>query len=187
MDSVGLVELGLRGDAVEKERIEQRAIAVGEVGVDSVKGRRVFPAEIGRRPHSGQQHRKPALGKTGHQVVQRLPGDRRVDAAQRVVGAKLDDHGVGIGADRPVEPGKPVAGGVPGNATIDDDNIVAAGLKGALQPGREGGFGIEAVAGGQAVAESDDPDRLRRYRRRRKKRKRQDDVKRLDRHGNSTI
>ena len=89
-----------------------------------------------------------------------LAGDRRVEAAQHVVGAELHDHPVGAVGHGPVEPVEPAGGGVAGDARIGDLHLVALGLQGPLQHGREGGLLRQAVAGAQAVAEGHEADRL---------------------------
>ena len=57
-------------------------------------------------------------------------GDGGVDAAQRVVGAELDDDDVGLGGNGPFEPRQPVGGGVARHAGIDDGDVMAALLSG---------------------------------------------------------
>ena len=89
-----------------------------------------------------------------------LRGTGRVEPAQHVVGAELEDHPVGAVGHRPVEPVEPAGGGVAGDARIGDLDLVALGLQGALQHGREGGLLRQAVAGAQAVAERHEADRL---------------------------
>ncbi len=78
----------------------------------------------------------PRLAEAGEQVVKGVAGDRRIDAAERVIGAEFDDDCVGILAERPVDPGGAVAGCVPGNPGIDDRDIVAARSSRRLEPGR---------------------------------------------------
>ena len=47
MNSIRLIEIGIRGDAIEKKRIKGRAINLGKLGVDRVERLVVFGAEIG--------------------------------------------------------------------------------------------------------------------------------------------
>ena len=60
-----------------------------------------------------------------------------VDAAQRVVGAELDDDGVGVVADGPGEPARPAAVVSPETPALVDDDVVAARLQLLLQLGRK--------------------------------------------------
>ena len=190
MDAVRLVERGRRGDAVEEEGVEDGAVPLGQLGENGIEGGTVVRPEIGRRHHAGKEHRQTPLGKAGEQPVESVAGDRRVDAAKRIVGAELDDDGVGRLVDRPVDAGEAVARRVAGDAGIDDHHIVTAGTERRLETAGEGGAGVEAEPGGEAVAEGDDPDRIgggRERRRRKRGKDRQHETQALDRHGRSTI
>ncbi len=83
----------------------------------------------------------------------------RIDAAQHVVGAELDDHRIGAVRHRPVEPRQPARGGVAGDARIGDLDREALGRERLLELGREGVVGRKPVAGGERIAERHDPDR----------------------------
>ncbi len=133
MKAIGLVEIGPRRDAVEEEGIEQRSIFGGEIGVDRVEGIGVVGAHIGRRLHAGEKHGNVPLLEPGKDAVERVACHRRADAAKRIVGAELEDDRVGILADRPVDPGEPVAGGVARDTGIGHGYVVAAIAQGSLQ------------------------------------------------------
>ncbi len=76
--------------------------------------------KIRRRAHAAQQHRNVPLRQTAQDFVQRIVRHLRLDPAQHVVGAKLEDDGVGALRHRPIEPRQPVRGGVAGDAGIFD-------------------------------------------------------------------
>ena len=68
MQAVALVELGVGGDAVEEERIEQQVVSGREVGIDGLEIASIIRAEIGRRPHAGEQHLDTPLGAGGRTI-----------------------------------------------------------------------------------------------------------------------
>lgn len=188
MDAVGLVERPVGGHPVEEEGVEDRPVALGKIGVDGVELRRIVAAEIARRHHAGKQHRQsPVIHQPGEKLVERIARDLRAYAAERIVGAELDDDAIGILAHRPVEACQPVARCVAGYAGIDDHHIVTAGAERRLELGRKGLLGRQPVAGGQAVAEGDDPHRLGGGRHGKRGRDGKDDRKRLDRQRVSPI
>ena len=88
-----------------------------------------------------------------------LLGDGGIEAAQRVVGAELDQHDVGLVGQHPVEPVEPARRGVAGHALIQDRDVAALRLQRRLEPRREGLLGLDAVARREAVAEHGDLDR----------------------------
>ena len=158
MEPVALVELGVAGDAVEEERIEQRVVLGGEIGID-----RLEAAARNRRRDWAPPACRPAAPAMWRSVsrrticVERAARDRGIDPAQHVVGAELEDDGVGPVRHRPVEPARarrwrcrrkrrhwrprprcPLA------------------LQRLLELGRKGGVGRQAVAGGERIAERHD-------------------------------
>ena len=90
----------------------------------------------------------------------------RIDAAQRVVGAEFDDHGVGPVRNRPVQPGEPAGGGVARHAGIGDVDGEALGFERLRQLGRKGILRRQAITGGERIAEHHDLHRPRRPRHR---------------------
>ncbi len=82
----------------------------------------------------------------------------RIGAAQPVIGAELDDRGVRLVGEHPVEP-RPAAGaGVARDAAIEDRDVVAGLLQRVAELGLESLVVRQAVAGGQAVAEGEQAD-----------------------------
>ena len=78
------------------------------------------------------------------------------DATQHVVGAELQDDELRAVGHRPVEPRQPAAGRVAGHAGIGDHDIVTLVAECFFKLFRKTLAGVEAVAGHQAVAETDD-------------------------------
>ena len=152
MQAVALIELGLGGDAVEEERIEQQVV--------------FWPRARDRSPRSRAHSRRrdwapPACRRAARRCA-RAFSRRTISSsasrvtfgsmpAQHVVGAELEDHGVGALRHRPVEPGEPAERGVAGDAGIDDLDREALGLERLLELGREGRAGGQAEP---AVSES---------------------------------
>ncbi len=187
VDTIRLVEIGSGGDPVEEERVKQRPIFPSQVGIDGVECLAVFGTEVRRSQHAGKKHRQSVLSEPGDELVERVTRDLRVYAAQRIIGAEFDDHGVGVVAHRPVDPREAVARRVARNASVDDDHVVAVRLECLFELGRERGCGVEAISCRQAVAEGDDADRIGCRRCRQCDGKDEDRRKRLDRHLHSTI
>ncbi|MGY4381355.1 hypothetical protein ACVWZ3_008994 [Bradyrhizobium sp. i1.3.6] len=128
-----------------------------------MKARGVFRAVIRRRQHAAQHHRDLACLQSLDDVGQRSTRQIGVDAAQRVVGAELDDHAVGSVRDRPVEPVTAAGRGISGHARIGHLDRYAFGLQGFLKFCGECVLGREAEASAQGIAENDQLDRLCRF------------------------
>lgn len=126
VDAVGLVQLRPGGDPVEEERVEEGAVLRGELRIDRVEGGAVVLAEIGRSAHAGKQHGQLPPGEAGEDLIERFAGDPGVDATEGVVGAKLDDHRIGVVGEGPVETGEAVARRVARHAGVDDGDVVTA-------------------------------------------------------------
>ena len=97
-----------------------------------------------------------ARGETAQDGVERVARYLRLEPAQHVVGAKLENDGLGALRHRPVEPGQPISGGIAGDAGVLDFRGNAFGGKGCLQARHKTFVVGQAVAGGQRVAEGDD-------------------------------
>src|ERR1700737_727574 len=55
MNSIRLVEVLLRGDTLEKERIREKIVLCSQLGKDHIEFSTIFHAEVRRRPHSREQ------------------------------------------------------------------------------------------------------------------------------------
>ena len=80
----------------------------------------------------------------GQNAFERVFGDTRIDAAQGVIAAQLDDHRIGFGRQRPVETGEPARCRVAGNARIDHFDVVTGFHQRRFKLGREPLTGREA-------------------------------------------
>ena len=162
MDAVGQVQRSLAGDPVEEKRIKHEAVLGREITVDGVEAPHVSRPEIARRIHAGEKNRDAAPLEPGDDRVERALRRGRIESAQHVVGAEFEDDAVGAVRHRPVEPIEAARRGVAGDAGIDDLDIVTARLERPLEHRREGGALRQAVAGREAIAEGDDPERAAR-------------------------
>ena len=61
MNAVRLVEIGLHGHPLEEERIERHPMPGGEALIDGVERGFIVGAEVGRRTHASEQHRRSGL------------------------------------------------------------------------------------------------------------------------------
>ena len=163
--AVGLDHPRLPRRPVEEEGVERRAVPRGEVAVDRLEPRDVGRVEIGRGAHPGQHDLDLAPLEFSQDRIEIGPRQPRVERAQHVVGAKLDDHQVGLArqpVERPAEPRAPRLAGIPRDAAIDHRRGDAVTAQARLQLRREAEPAIERIAGGQAVAEREDQRARRR-------------------------
>ena len=71
MKPVALIEPGFTGNAVEEERIKQKTVAGGELGIDRLEIAAIVRTEIGRRAHAGKQYGHVPDGKAAHALRER--------------------------------------------------------------------------------------------------------------------
>ena len=158
VEPVTLIELGIGGDAGEEEWIQDGFVLGGELRINGVEGAAVFGAHVGGRHHTAQQDRNFSLLETTKHRVQGLAGDGGIETAQRIIGAKLQDDGVGAVRNRPIKPGQSACGGVSGYARVHDIDGQSLGAERALQLRRKCLIGGEAVSGGERIPERHDID-----------------------------
>ena len=101
----------------------------------------------------------PPPAQAPHDLLERLARDLGVDPAQGVIGAELDDDGLGSLRHRPVQPRQPAGRRVAGDARIADLDRHAFGPERLFEPGREGRVGGQPEPRGQGVPERHDPHR----------------------------
>lgn len=160
VDAVGLVEAFDAADVFEEERNEGGVVLLSDGG----KNFGVF-AGVGRAQGCGHHHAgddELSAGVFGANAfedgVEVGAGDGRFDAAKAVVGAEGEDEDIDALTENPVDAAKPAGGGFAAEAGVDDA-VGKAGVGEFLFQERGVGFGerfVEAVAGGEAVAEADD-------------------------------
>ncbi len=166
MQSIRLIEVGLHRNSLEKERIKRNVAGLCQIGKDPVEGPVIGFAPVRRRQHAEKQHFGTNRLDLLDHFVEIVVNRRRIDAAQRVVGAQGEDHQIGLVGERPIEPGQPARGGVARDAAIDDARVDAVLAQPPLEARREGLFGHQPITRGQAVAKIEHHRRPRQGRQR---------------------
>ena len=147
------------GNAVEEERIEQRAVFGGKLGINAFERLRVIRPEIGRRAHAAEKHGDVAFGQALQDCVKRLARHLRLDAAQHVVGAEFEDDGVGAFRHRPIEPRQPPEAVSPETPALAISAAMPLAASAACSRGTKPSRSRQAETRGQRVAERHDLDR----------------------------
>src|SRR5262249_7997856 len=101
MKAIGKIEVPHRRDVLQKKRIEKRAILRGEPWVDRPESVIVVLAPIAGGLHASQQKRDMPVFEIFKNSRERTLGNFWIDAAQRVVGAKLDNGAVDLFIEAP--------------------------------------------------------------------------------------
>src|SRR5204863_5836233 len=111
-----------RSDAVEEKGVESRAVATRKSGEDRLEPRDIGGIEVRGGAHSSKQDRNLATFELTQDRIQIFLGQVRVEPAQHIIGAKLEDDQVGLAieaVERPAEPGLAGFAGVTRNAAVD--------------------------------------------------------------------
>ena len=166
MQAVMLHEAKVGGDAIEEERVEQRAIFGRKLRIDAFEGPAVIGPEIRCRAHAAEKNGNVAIGEALQDRLDRGARHLRLDPAQHVVGAELDDHGVGAFRHRPIEPRQPAGSGIAGDAGIDDLRGNPFGGERCLQTRHEAVLFGQAQTRCKGITERHDLDRRAGFRRR---------------------
>ena len=153
VNTVWLIELGHRRNALEEKFVVQHGVPLGQTFEDAGERLGVFGAQIGRRAHAGEQDGQTPVRETRQDGVKIGEGLRRIDRAERVVRAQFQDHPVGVVGERPVQPGKAGRGGVARIAAVDHRYGMAPLAQGPFELGRKRLVGGQPETGRQAVAE----------------------------------
>src|ERR1700719_1485423 len=95
MQPVVLQKFQIGGGAIEEERINKNVIFRRKVRIDAFERSAVFGPEIWRRAHAAEQHRDMARGETAQDGVESVARHLRLETAQHVVGAKLENDRLG--------------------------------------------------------------------------------------------
>ena len=135
--TVRLIELGLHCDTFEKEWIKRHAVDARKIGKDSIKRGLILLSPIRRSEHAEKQHfRATGIDPPDHLVEVAADG-RRVDAAERVVGAERHDHQIGLVGERPIEPRETPCRGISGDPGINAARLDPPPLERGLEPRRK--------------------------------------------------
>ena len=160
VDAVGLVQTVDAADAFEEKGDERRVVLLRDFGEHGGEIAGVVLAHAGGHHHAGDD--EFCIRILGTDAVEDgleiLAGDGGFDAAQAVVGAEREDEDVDVLAQNPIDAAGAAGAGFAAEAGVDD--AVGKARGGDLFLDERGvAFGqriVEAVAGGEAVAEKDD-------------------------------
>ena len=126
------------------------------IAEDGVETFHIIGAVIGGQGDADEQDADVGCLERGQYGVEIPLCDFEGETTQAVVAAEFDEDHVRMEGDDCVDPGYGVFGGVSTDALIDDVVVVAAGGKKTFEIGGVALVcGVEAVAGGDAVAEAD--------------------------------
>ena len=142
----------------QEEGIEQHPVFGGELRIDTLEGARIIGPEVGHGPHAAQENGDMALAQPLQNPVERRIGYLRIDSAQHVVGAQLEDHGIGVRRHRPVEPRETAARRIAGDAGIFELCGDAFGRQCGLEPRHKAIVAGQSQTRRQGIAERHDLD-----------------------------
>lgn len=165
MHHIRLIKYWVLRHAFQKEWIQGKFVFFRKPGINCVERGRILVSQIAHCLHPRQQDRNLAVLETPHhdfKIGVSLFGGQ---APQPVIGAKLKDHRICAGADRPVEPRKSIQRGVAGHAGIFHLHRDAKRRQMPLQFLRKRILRRQPVSGGQTVAHHNQHRRLFRQRR----------------------
>ena len=115
----------------------------------------VIGAVVGREGDAGEQNLDVGGFEGGEDLVEVAAGLLEGQAAQAVVAAELDDDDFRVQAQDGGQAGDSVLGGGATGALVVHLVVIAAGVEFLLEEVGIGLAGLEAVAGGDAVAKAD--------------------------------
>lgn len=160
MNAIGLVKARVGGNAVKKKRIKQRVMFFSQPRIKAIKPCHIVRTHIGWGFHRQDENWQLPFPRFQHDPIEGHFRLRRIKSAQSVIGTQPDDEATNLVRQRPIQPRKPIGGGVTGNPGINDSQIGIAGLERQLQFGRKGVLGRKPKPGGKAVAEHQKRNRL---------------------------
>ena len=103
VDTVWLIQRGLSGDSCQEEGNEGGAKGFGRLRIDLPEGLRVFGSEIRDHLHPGDDDGDMRPLECPKNILDILPRQARIDAAQPVVGPGLEDDDVRLQAQNPLD------------------------------------------------------------------------------------
>ena len=129
--------------------------------VDGAERAPILAPEIGRRQHARQQYADVPGLEAGDDAIEVGISDFRIETAQRIIGAKLDNHEIRLFGKCPRQPRQATGTGIARDSGIDDPDPVPARPQRGLEPDRKRLGRVEPITRGKAVAK-DEKTRLRR-------------------------
>jgi hypothetical protein len=121
-----------------RKSVERYTTEAGEVGINPVERGAVNFAPIEGHPHAGQQQLGSARQYLGDHRIEIGANDRRLDSAQRIIGAQFEDHQVGLLPERAVDAGEAPGSGVARYPLVDDPHHCPLCSQRRLELGRKG-------------------------------------------------
>ena len=159
VETVGEVHLGDSADAFEEERDEGGVVGFGERGEDGGEVADVGFAHARRHRHAGDDDLGGGIFGADFvdDALEVFLRDGRGESAEAVVAAEFEDEDVHGRAEDPIDAAEAAGGGFTAEAGVDHA-VVEAGVGDLFLDESGEGFGggvVEAVAGGEAVAEEE--------------------------------
>ena len=91
VEAVRLIEIGLHRNTFQEKWIERRLMGVRQIGEDPIEGAVIGFSPVRRRAHAEKQHFGTVRVDLLDHFVEIVAHCRRIDAAQRIVGAQGQD------------------------------------------------------------------------------------------------
>jgi hypothetical protein len=155
MKSVRQGQRFVRGNPLQKKRIKRCSIFRGKIRVNLIESALIVFAKARRSLHSRDQDFDFARGEPIHDLREHFSGLVRVQPAQHVIGAELQDHAIRPVGQGPIEACETVGRCVAGNASVDDRDIIAGLPQSFFENRGKALIGRQEVARREAVAEGD--------------------------------
>lgn len=156
VEGVVLHQFGVGGDAIEEEGDQEGFLLAGEVFEDVLEIADVVGAVVAGEGHAAEKD----AGAGGLAAVDHFgevgAGGFGREAAEAVVGAEGEDDDGGFEEEGFIEAGDTAAGGVAADAEVDDAEGEVFLIEAFLEPVGVAEAGLDAIAGGEAVAEGGD-------------------------------
>ena len=156
MDSVALHEVVVAADALEEEGDEGEVVPGGQGGIDGFEFADEGGSVIGREGHAGEDD----AGAGGLEGLDHLGevglGDGEGETAEAIVAAEFEEDDGGVFGEGHGDAGEAVLGGIAADAEVEDAVGEFAAVEILLEEVGEALAGVEAEAGGDAIAEAED-------------------------------
>ena len=156
MNAVGLHAAGNSIYVLEQKRQQRHVVLSRQQHVGLVELPDVVGSIVSRQRDTAQLHFGSGLQQRAYDLIEIRTRRRDGESAQTIVPAEGHDYQHWFQTQCVLQPIDTVFGGVSTDALIDDVVVVAAGGEKAFEIGWVAlVYGVEAVAGGDAVAEAD--------------------------------
>ena len=160
MDRIGLHQVGMAGDAFQKEGNPGQMVLLGQAQIDLFERPNVVGAIIAREGHSSQQYLDSSLLKTLDHLNEVRAGGRNREPAESVIAAEFQDHYGRFRRENIRQTLQSVSCSISADPHVDDVVFVAGGVDQALEVVRIALTGFDTETCCQTIAERHD-DRAR--------------------------